>query len=131
MQSRSFPLMACFLAGCLAMPGLASAEIVKIAGTWTAQAIGSACKSAGGTFVPHADGQGYGCDKKNCDGKGGTCRVSCDTAGQCNGSTPDRRVSGLAQPRATVGGVLDNWGIVQGPATQGAVSTPPRGVLSP
>ena len=51
-----------------------------------------ACGAAGGTFGTDAEvglGSGYGCTKKNCDGKGGTCAVSCDN-GKCWGSTPTR-----------------------------------------
>ena len=52
------------------------------------EAVIAACAKAGG--VPYA-GQGYGCVKENCDGKGGTCTVSCDSdTGGCTGHTPGR-----------------------------------------
>jgi len=52
------------------------------------EAVIAACAKAGG--VPYA-GQGYGCVKENCDGKGGNCTVSCDSdTGACTGHTPGR-----------------------------------------
>jgi hypothetical protein len=47
------------------------------------------CSANGGSF--HEETQlgihMYGCDKQNCDGKGGTCSVNCGDKG-CTGSTP-------------------------------------------
>ena len=55
-------------------------------------AVGAACTKAGGTsWGIGLNGQTYGCDKKNCDGKGGSCTVVCHTAtNECSGSTPGR-----------------------------------------
>lgn len=55
-------------------------------------AVGSACTKAGGTsWGLGLNGQTYGCSKNNCDGKGGTCTVVCNTAtNECSGSTPSR-----------------------------------------
>jgi hypothetical protein len=48
----------------------------------------STCSSAGGTFSTNSTGY-YGCEKKNCDGKGGTCEVHCaDSTKSCTGVTP-------------------------------------------
>ena len=44
----------------------------------------------GGEFSWSDDGDGYTCIKKNCDGKGGTCTVSCDQSANCQGSTPSK-----------------------------------------
>ena len=49
-------------------------------------AVLGACKEAGGVFSD--DDGGYGCTKKNCDGKGGSCTVGCTRDEQCKGSTP-------------------------------------------
>lgn len=46
------------------------------------------CSKSGGTFEVHKDGKGYGCIRKNCDGKGGNCIVACDNNNNCNSSTP-------------------------------------------
>jgi hypothetical protein len=48
------------------------------------------CSAVGGSFSVHADGGGYGCIKKNCDGKGGWCQVQCDNNNNCQGATPGR-----------------------------------------
>ena len=47
-----------------------------------------ACSRAGGDFVIHPDGGGYGCIVENCDGKGGVCQIACDNNNNCTGSTP-------------------------------------------
>jgi hypothetical protein len=69
----------------------ASADDRKIAPVSPAQ-LQSACNKAGGLWSPPS-GTGeiegaYGCSKSNCDGKGGTCIVSCDGNQNCIGSTP-------------------------------------------
>ena len=46
----------------------------------------STCDKVGGTFGP-TDGGGYYCDKANCDGKGGSCTVTCSQT-ECYGITP-------------------------------------------
>src|SRR5689334_11138803 len=52
----------------------------------------AACQKAGGDFST-APGT-YGCNKNNCDGKGGTCSVACGTADhKCVGSTPGHLVA--------------------------------------
>lgn len=55
-------------------------------------AVGAACTKAGGTsWGIGLQGQTYGCSKQNCDGKGGTCTVVCQTnTSECSGSTPSR-----------------------------------------
>lgn len=52
----------------------------------------SACASSGGEFYGNLDG--YGCFKKNCDGKGGSCAVDCNASGQCDGTVPPSRLGG-------------------------------------
>lgn len=66
-----------------------------------------ACSSAGGDFVIHADGGGYGCIVENCDGKGGTCQIACDNNNNCNGSTPL-----VIQGGTTLLGILQNGDMV-------------------
>jgi hypothetical protein len=71
----------------------------RLKGTFSRQAVASACSKAGGSSWSNLDS--YGCTKKNCDGKGGDCSVSCNDKGQCVGQTPPSRVAG-----ATLGQVL-------------------------
>ena len=53
----------------------------------SASSLASTCDQVGGTFT--ASSGGYSCEKKNCDGKGGTCEVHCtETASSCVGVTP-------------------------------------------
>jgi hypothetical protein len=66
-----------------------------------------ACSSAGGDFVIHADGGGYGCIVKNCDGKGGICQIACDNNNNCNGSTPL-----IIRNAVTLLGILQNGDMV-------------------
>lgn len=66
-----------------------------------------ACSRAGGNFGVHPDGGGYGCEVKDCDGKGGTCIIACDNNNNCNGSTPTR----ISQP-TTIIGILQNGKLV-------------------
>lgn len=66
-----------------------------------------ACSRAGGDFVIHADGGGYGCIVENCDGKGGTCQIACDNNNNCNGSTPL-----IIQGNVTLLGILQNGDMV-------------------
>ena len=61
--------------------------------------LASSCQAAGGTSIGFGGG-GYGCTTNNCDGKGGTCAVHCNTSG-CYGHTP------IVSPKGvTVDGVL-------------------------
>ena len=57
------------------------------------------CGAVGGNFW--SDGNGYGCDKPDCDNKGGICFVVCEAGGGCEGSTP---LTG--NPRLTIYGIL-------------------------
>jgi hypothetical protein len=95
-----------------ALPSLASAEGRKISGKHGVGEIRNACSKAGGTFSVHDDGAGYGCNVKNCDGKGGNCTVACDNNGNCHGSTPGRILPGTAVTGVLSGttsaGVLDS-----------------------
>ena len=59
----------------------------------------SICGAVGGHFW--SDGNGYGCDKPDCDGKGGICFIVCEGGGGCSGSTP---LTG--HPRLTIYGLL-------------------------
>jgi hypothetical protein len=62
--------------------GAETRQIAKV----SASQLKSTCDKVGGTFGP-TDGGGYYCDKHNCDGKGGSCTVTCgETA--CYGITP-------------------------------------------
>jgi hypothetical protein len=56
------------------------------------------CNAAGGKFDVGKDENGdvvtYGCNKSNCDGKGGDCSVTCGAESHtCVGSTPKIMVS--------------------------------------
>jgi hypothetical protein len=81
------------------MADTASAKIVKF--TASASQVGAACSKVNGSFGTHIDGGGYGCVKKNCDGKGGQCEVQCSNNGNCVGQTPGR-----VQPGYGIGGIL-------------------------
>jgi hypothetical protein len=63
------------------------AETRKIASVSQSQ-LKSACDKAGGLFSPSEGTSSYDCIKENCDGKGGTCSVSCTSGGSCEGTTP-------------------------------------------
>jgi hypothetical protein len=76
-------LLAVFAGPALAFP---------IGGTHTKDEIRSKCAANGGTFTSNLDN--YSCLVKNCDGKGGTCGVSCSADGKCDGSVPPSRVGG-------------------------------------
>lgn len=82
----------------------------------------SSCDAVGGDFMsyPEDEGGGYRCDKKNCDGKGGTCTVSCGVK-SCTAITP-----------IVIGGPVTLIGILQNGLTvlrdddlpTGSISTP-------
>jgi hypothetical protein len=76
------------------------------------ESLDGSCKAAGGTSW--GGGSGYGCDVRNCDGKGGYCGVHCNKSG-CYGHTPV-----VAPKGRTVGGVLGNQGAT-------ATRNPPAG----
>lgn len=66
--------------------------------TVSKDSLAASCNAAGGTSIGF--NAGYGCTKSNCDGKGGTCAVHCNSSG-CYGHTP------IVAPKGrTVGGVL-------------------------
>lgn len=91
----------------LCLPAAAENKLVKISGTHGMGEIAGACASAGGEFIIHSDAGGYGCTKKDCDGKGGDCHVACDNGGNCNGSTPARILKAV-----TMFGLLQNGNMV-------------------
>lgn len=79
----------------------------------------SACSSAGGTFSVHSDGGGYGCETKNCDGKGGTCTIACDNNNNCHGSTP-----AITVKPTTLIGILQNFNeVIRDPVTTGGTES--------
>ena len=109
MSIRIFLLLFLYLAA--ALP--ASADVVRpLSGKISVGELRGACSSAGGSFVVHADGGGYGCMKENCDGKGGTCHVACDNNNNCNGSTPTR----INKALTLVGILQDGNTVVRDPA---------------
>ena len=68
----------------------ASAAAVDL-GSHSASEIQGACKKAGGKFWISPGGNDFGCEKKNCDGQGGSCTVLCTGGGNtCEGNTPAR-----------------------------------------
>lgn len=70
----------------------AAAEQWSRIGTHGRGVVCSACMDAGGQFVTNSAGA-HGCEKKNCDGKGGDCKVACSENQECYGSTPGRVTS--------------------------------------
>src|ERR1700677_2758525 len=81
--------------------GPAFAEVHMLSGTYTFSQVLDTCTKSGG--VSSSDGEGYACTMKNCDGKGGTCTVSCGNDGKCAGSTPDSLRGGRGR---TLGSLL-------------------------
>lgn len=58
----------------------ASANFVSL-GKVSASSLASTCSAAGGFF--NQNSAGYSCEKANCNGKGGTCSVHCDSKQNC------------------------------------------------
>ncbi len=67
----------------------ATAETVRLQGTYTRSELRSACSNAGGSFFANLNG--HHCTKEcTSNGQQGVCSVSCNTEGTCTGSTPGR-----------------------------------------
>lgn len=142
-------LMAFALVGFHAGPAAALkiTEIKKV----SAGSLKSTCDNVGGTFSQNPGG--YSCEKKNCDGKGGTCEVHCtETASSCTGVTPLKQrpiltsgIAGIQQlltaspgkpPKSTTGaaaatsrgplggGILDTGGQASGAGGPAATGAP-------
>ena len=88
-----------------------------------------ACSRGGGQFSIAADGSGYGCTKKNCDGNGGVCEVACDNNNNCVGSTPTR----LDKPTTLIGILQNGNEVIRDPVTPGtdSLATPGTGGAAP
>ena len=115
MLLRVFVLLTLLLA--TALP--AQAEIRSLSTKVGVGDLRMACSSAGGTFSVHPDGGGYGCEKKNCDGKGGDCIIACDNNNNCNGQTPSRTIT-----PTTLVGILQNGNpVVRDPIVTGGTSS--------
>lgn len=86
------------------------------------------CSKVGGEF--ENDGLHGACTKKNCDGKGGDCRVVCEERnGTCYGSTPNA-LSG----RQTLIGILQNGDTVLhdlAPSSPASLSSQGPGSVAP
>ena len=78
-----------------------------------------ACSRGGGQFSIAADGSGYGCTKKNCDGNGGVCEVACDNNNNCVGSTPTR----LDKPTTLIGILQNGNEVIRDPVTTGGTTS--------
>ena len=132
-------LIVCLVAVLMAT-GAARAEFAHMSGAYGQADIERACRSAGGTATGIA-GVSYGCEKKNCDGKGGTCSVECTDPLSCWATTPSRIVGpttllGLLQngdrvvraPRGD-GGSLRSGTPIPGGKTTGGDTIPTEGTL--
>jgi hypothetical protein len=88
---RTFVLSVAVLA--FAYIGIAHADKVSIGGSHSSSEIKGACGAAGGDYWEV--GGSYGCVNEcpNSSGGLGVCGVSC-TSGKCEGTTPDRTISG-------------------------------------
>jgi hypothetical protein len=77
-----------------ALSGEASAMQFTQLGKISEAGLLDACNKAGGKFTNSGsthNNQSYGCNKANCDGKGGDCGVSCDAkSNECYGYNPAR-----------------------------------------
>ncbi len=71
----------------------ASADVTREMVTkMTSKELRTRCDAEGGAFG--TGGPGYsGCTKSNCDGKGGTCNITCDANTNCVGTTPDLTIN--------------------------------------
>ncbi len=131
MLLRVFVLLSLLLATAFASALPAQANVIRpLAAKPGVGDLRMACSSAGGTFSVHADGGGYGCEKKNCDGKGGTCTVACDNNNNCNGSTPTR----LVNPTTLIGILQNGSEVIRDPITTGgtnSLSSPGTGGSAP
>jgi hypothetical protein len=104
------------------LAAVAHADIRPLVGKHSVGTIRGACSSAGGNFDVAADGGGYACHKKNCDGKGGTCSVVCDNNNNCVGSTP------AGMPVSTsVTGVLSGAKVAVDPGAAAPAKQKPTG----
>ena len=94
-----------------------------------------------------ADGNGYGCTRDNCDGKGGICFIMCEGGGNCIGSTPlkatphnvnlywilqagdrvNHAASDLPPSGGKSGGCGAGGGLGSGPTVTAGGETPPSG----
>jgi hypothetical protein len=88
---RTFTLLVAVMASCYI--GIAQADKVSISGSHSSTEIKSTCGAAGGDYWEV--GGSYGCVNEcpNSNGGLGVCGVSC-TNGKCEGTTPDRTISG-------------------------------------
>jgi hypothetical protein len=88
---RTFALLVAVIASCCS--GIARADKVSIGGSHSSTEIKNACGAAGGDYWEV--GGSYGCVNEcpNSNGGLGVCGVSC-TNGKCEGTTPDRTISG-------------------------------------
>ena len=85
MLLRVFVLLCIFLGG-----AIAPATAFPISQKMTTSQLQSTCGKVGGSFDDYGSAGLMGtCTKKNCDGKGGDCKVTCDEQGRCVGSTPN------------------------------------------
>lgn len=125
------------------LAGPASAEPSRPIGKHEPEAVMKACAEVGGTPILDR-GITYGCQKDNCDGKGGTCNVECyNSTGECIGTCPTcgqalRRYDLIkilkASPAGPPGtGLLESTpgGSPSGPSGPGTSkpTTPPAGKL--
>ena len=128
MLLRVFVLLSLLLA--FAAP--AQAETRQMAAHPSSSELASACGAAGGDFVDNTDvdpNGGYGCTKHNCDGKGGTCSISCGTKG-CAGTTPSRIITG----HSFVGILQNGSEVIRDPVITGgttSLSSPGTGGSAP
>lgn len=121
---RSYPGVVVASFALTLFAGEASATFIQLGKISESSLLGS-CNQAGGKFTNSGstyNNQSYGCEKKNCDGKGGDCVVTCDTKTQeCYGHTPARTVP---PDRRNVFGILNS-------APNKASGPPDSGPLGP
>jgi len=91
-------LFAATILSVLLVPPVLAEKTRPISGTHMATDVLDACNASGGKFDVGKDENGdvvtYGCNKSNCDGKGGDCSVTCGADSHtCVGSTPKIMVS--------------------------------------
>lgn len=127
-RSKVLPLLAMlatallFTLTCLVPPAMAE-KTRPMSGTHMATDVLDACNAAGGKFDvghdEHGDATTYGCNVKNCDGKGGDCSVTCGAESHtCVGSTPKIIVSAtLLMMLQNGSNVNHSYGAVEGATT--------------
>lgn len=114
-------LLRAFILLCILLVAASPVTAFPISQKMSIGELKSTCSKVGGEFLHDAGIMGT-CTKKNCDGKGGSCVVSCAEDGTCGGKTPTAEFNG---PQTLIS-ILQNGETVLHDSDQG----PPRSLSS-